>query len=89
MAQNTWTADRRLYKDKNGNVVEADSPDRVSLLVAEGGTLSLDDTQRLGLIEVEPAKITTIEPKAQEGPSENKARTKAPANKSGGENNIK
>jgi hypothetical protein len=49
MADTRYTADRRLYLDKGGNVVEADSPDRATLLVAEGGTLSTEDAARYGL----------------------------------------
>lgn len=75
MAESTWTADRRLYLDKDGKVVEADDPNRASLLVAEGGQLPLADAKRLGLVEVAPAEIKAIAPKP------NKARTKAPENK--------
>jgi hypothetical protein len=49
MADTRYTADRRLYLDRDGNVVEADSPDRATLLVAEGGTLSTEDAARYGL----------------------------------------
>ena len=67
MASNMWTSDRRLYLDKDGNVVEADDPSRVSLLVAKGGTVPLIDAERYGLVEV------THEVKAKSAPA-NKAR---------------
>lgn len=44
-----WTADRRLYLDKAGKAVEADSPDRVTLLVAEGGQIPQERAAALGL----------------------------------------
>lgn len=44
-----WTADRRLYLDKAGKVVEADNPDRQTLLVAEGGQIPTERAQALGL----------------------------------------
>lgn len=50
MASNLYTADRRLYLDKDGKVVEADDPTRTRLLVAAGGTMPLEDAERYGLI---------------------------------------
>lgn len=70
MADTTWTADRRLYLDAHGNVVEADNPARVTLLVPQGGRLSMADAARYGLLE---------EPKSAPKPV-NKAR-RAPPNK--------
>jgi hypothetical protein len=75
MATNLWTADRRLYLDKDGKAVEADDPARVSLLVNIGGAIPLADAERLGLVEVVPAEVKAIEPKV------NKAMAPAPANK--------
>lgn len=49
MASNMWTSDRRLYLDKDGKVVEADDPTRVSLLVAAGGNMPMADAERYGL----------------------------------------
>lgn len=57
-----WTADRRLYLDVEGNVVEADDPARVQLLVAEGGHLPVEEAERLGLLEV---PLTPEEMRAQ------------------------
>lgn len=66
MATNIWTADRRLYLDKDGKVVETDSPDRASLLVPAGGTLPLERARALGLV-VEEAP--TEQPKAKPTPA--------------------
>lgn len=45
-----YVADRRLYLDKDGNVVEHDNPARVTLLVAEGGRISYTRARALGLL---------------------------------------
>lgn len=47
---NEWQADRRIYLDKDGNVVEHNDPNKLSLLVAEGGFLSLEDAEKHGLV---------------------------------------
>lgn len=70
MAANTWTADRRLYLDKAGAVVEANDPTRARLLVPAGGTLPIARARALGLV-VEPA---AEEPKGKPAPA-NKAKT--------------
>lgn len=80
MASNMWTADRRLYLDKDGKVVEADDPSRASLLVAQGGTIPLADAERYGLIKVTPAVIENVQPQAPEGGDAQKMKA-APANK--------
>lgn len=57
MADQTWTADRRLYLDKDGRVVEANDPTRRTLLVPQGGSLPIAQARALGLVteEVSPA----------------------------------
>lgn len=45
-----YVADRRLYLVADGTVVEADDPDRLTLLVAKGGRLSLNTARRYGLL---------------------------------------
>lgn len=50
VADTTWTAPRRLYLNKEGAVVEADDPERESLLVAAGGHIPLAQAQTLGLV---------------------------------------
>jgi predicted O-methyltransferase YrrM len=72
MATNLWTADRRLYLDAAGKVVEADNPARASLLVAQGGTILMDDAIRYGLV---------AEPKAAAPAAANKAVRPAAQNK--------
>lgn len=74
MATTMWTADRRLYLDKDGKAVEANDPARSSLLVAEGGSIPLDQAAQLGLVEVAPVEVKAAAPKV------NKSR-KAPENK--------
>jgi hypothetical protein len=75
MATNLWTSDRRIYLDKDGAAVEADDPARVSLLVAQGGTIPLTEAERLGLVTVTPAEVKAVAPKT------NKSKAKAPENK--------
>lgn len=48
--KNLWTADRRLYLDRAGKVVEADDPTRATLLVAgPGATIPYAQAETLGL----------------------------------------
>jgi len=68
-----YIADRRLYLDKNGNVVEEGDPNKATLLVHQGGILSRDVAERYGLLNDGG--------KAKAGPAENKQRKQAPANK--------
>jgi hypothetical protein len=79
MATNEWTADRRLYLDKDGNVVEADDPARATLLVNAGAALPLDQARALGLVDADGAAV-----KAKKA-SANKARASAPENKAAAE----
>lgn len=74
MATNLWTADRRLYLNSKGEAVEAEDASRVSLLVAAGGSIPLEQAQRLGLVEVTEQQVKALPPKR------NKARV-APENK--------
>ena len=52
----SWTSDRRIYLDAAGNVVEANDPNKLTLLVAAGGTMPLAEAKRLGLVAPEPAE---------------------------------
>jgi hypothetical protein len=72
-----YIADRRLYLNKDGKVVEDGDPSKVSLLVGAGGSLSEARARELGLIKEEP-----VEEKAKAEPARNKVRASAPANKS-------
>lgn len=76
MADNSYTADRRLYLNKDGKVVEADDPTRTTLLVGKNGRLSAEDAAKYGLMN-QPAP----EEKAQSDAPANKAVGKAPSNK--------
>ena len=68
-----YIADRRIYLDRDGKVVEENDPAKHSLLVGEGGTLPEARARDLGLIDDHG--------KAKAEPSENKVRKAAPANK--------
>jgi hypothetical protein len=59
MANKTgMTSDRRLYLDKDNNVVEHDNPAKASLLVAQGGILSNEDAAKYGISTGEDGKLT-------------------------------
>lgn len=47
----TFTADRRLYLDADGRVVEHDDPSKARLLVPAGGTLPMKRARELGLLD--------------------------------------
>ena len=68
--RNEWTADRRLYLDKDGKVVEADDPTRATLLAAAGNTIPIEVAERLGLTG-EKARLAPAN-KLRAGPGENK-----------------
>jgi hypothetical protein len=69
-----WTADHDIYVDAGGNVVPEDSPDAAYLLVAEGGTLSAEQAQALGVeLEASGAPKGKLPAKAVERAPENKA----------------
>lgn len=69
--RNQWTADRRLYLDKDGKVVEANDPNRARLLVAAGNTIPLEEAERLGLAGTKVSQ-GPAENKLRQGPSEDK-----------------
>lgn len=47
--KNDFVSDRRLYLNKDKQVVGDDDPDKNELLVAEGGRLSAEDAAKYGL----------------------------------------
>lgn len=53
MALGDYVADRRLYLNARGEVVEAKSPDAHTLLVAEGGVVPAKRARELGLVSEE------------------------------------
>lgn len=71
---NKWTADRRLYLDANGKVVEANDPTKLTLLIAPGQSMPLTEAQRLGLVPVaaEPEQEPAKPVRGKRGPSETK-----------------
>jgi hypothetical protein len=74
-----WIADRRLYLDKDGNMVEADNPARVRLLIHTGQTMTEADARKYGLINNEPVAETAE--KAMSPSPANKARVASTENK--------
>jgi len=56
-----WTADRRLYLDKGGKVVEEGDLNQNELLVPAGGVLPMARAEELGLLEQRPAAKTRAE----------------------------
>lgn len=73
MAESGWTADRRLYLDAEGNVVEADDPKRATLLVGKGGRLTKEQVEEHGIKL--PKAAAKAEDKAEEQPPETKHRS--------------
>lgn len=71
MAESMYTSDRRLYLNDKDEVVEANDPSRVTLLVGVGGQIPLADAGRYGL---------TGEQAKAKAPEANKSK-KAPDNK--------
>lgn len=49
MADKSYIAKERLYLDADGNVVGADDPNRATLLVGKGGTLTAEQAAKYGL----------------------------------------
>lgn len=65
----TYTATRRLYKDKDGNIVEASDPKRATLFATPGKQISVTETDAAALAELdkpapEPEKPATEQKKA-------------------------
>jgi hypothetical protein len=58
MNRGDYTADRRLYLDNQGKVVEAKDPGAVSLLVNEGGVVPAQRAMELGLVSENDARQT-------------------------------
>lgn len=56
-----YNSDKTLYHDGNGHLAESSGPGR-ELLVRKGGTLSIADAARFGLIEPPKRKAKKDEP---------------------------
>lgn len=61
-----WVSDRRLYLDASGNVVEGKGANRVSLLVAAGGTLPMETARKYGLVVNTSPNLLPIQPEEPE-----------------------
>lgn len=59
-------SDRRLYLDANDQVVEADDPNRVKLLVGKGGEIPMEDARRYGLVNEAAEKAAPEAARGQE-----------------------
>ena len=75
--QALWTSDRRLYLDAAGKIVEKDNPARVTLLVAAGGTIPMEQAVSLGLAEaptaVDPDEAAVTTRRSGKGPRTTRA----------------
>lgn len=61
-----YTSDERLYLDRDGKVVGEDSPDRQTLLVGAGGTLSAEKAKQYGLVPDDRSGAEQEEPVARQ-----------------------
>jgi hypothetical protein len=50
-SKNDFVSDKRVYADRDGNVVDAKDPNRARLVVAEGGSLSHEEALKYGLVK--------------------------------------
>jgi hypothetical protein len=86
MNKNDFVSDKRLYLDKDGKVVGDKDPNKLTLLVSEGGSIPFETAEKYGLTKVEEAAVEEEEgeeanqtsPKKAAAP---KANAKAPARK--------
>lgn len=74
-----YVADRDLYLDKDGALVEADNAARVTLLARAGQTVPQGKADELGLGIGTKAEDEPAEKKAVSKPAETKAAEKPPA----------
>lgn len=58
---NVYVADRRLYLDKDGGVVEASDPRRASLLIGKGCQMPMEQAERLGLVKTETPEPPNVD----------------------------
>lgn len=70
--RNSYTADRRIYRNAAGALVEADDPTRLTLVIAEGQTIPRARAEQLGLVGTREA------PKASDKEAEKAAEKEAP-----------
>lgn len=85
---NRYTSSKRLYLDRDGNVVKDGDPNRHMLLVSKGGSISMDKARKYGLVGSEDGESgddvnsETVEAKATDAAPENKAIASPAENKS-------
>ena len=72
--KNDFVSNKRLYLDKDGKVVEADDPNRHSLLIRAGGSLPYEEAQKYGLIEGEVEEKQAEEAETEEAVEPEKTR---------------
>lgn len=72
--KDAYIADRNLYLDKDGNLVEEDDPAQERQLVGKGGALSAADAEKYGLSKVAQAEEGEAEEAVEKAakPSANK-----------------
>ena len=76
-----WEANRDLYLDKDGKVVEGGDPDATFLLARKGRVISEVQMEQYGVKKKAPAKVEAGKPKEAESKSKPKAEDKAKAKK--------
>jgi hypothetical protein len=78
MNKNDFVSDKRLYLDKDGNVVEEKDPNRLTLLVAAGGRLPMEQAQKYGLVKADEADaVLTSDGETAEAGEDLESMTKA------------
>jgi hypothetical protein len=91
--KNNYVSNERLYLDKDGNVVDEKDPNKHSLLVVKGGSLSMEEAEKYGLLEVDVEDATVGDEgevagvAAKPAPAPKKARSAA--KKTAGKSNKK
>jgi hypothetical protein len=79
--ESQFIADRNIYLDANGKVVEEDDPAQVRQLVGKGGTLSPADVEKYGLGKKSKAKAAETVEETPEEPEGGEKASSPPANK--------
>lgn len=77
-----YQSDRRLYLNREGQVVEEDDDSRVSLLVGKGGYLTMNKAREHGLVKESEGEVAVsvnaAESTTQDGESERAQPVNAP-----------
>lgn len=68
MPDKSFISKERLYLDADGNVVDENDPNRATLLVGKGGTLSAEQAEKYGLSNLSEApEPLSVEQNVEEG----------------------